>query len=68
MDPEGSSLAMPESLNKEREGEMYHVEGVGYDFIPTVLDRDVVDKSVLGRGSTFHNLPSISDYLPSTHL
>ena len=27
VDPEGSSLAMPESLNKEREGEMYHVEG-----------------------------------------
>jgi cystathionine beta-synthase len=47
VDPEGSSLAMPDSLNKEREGEMYHVEGVGYDFIPTVLDRNVVDKSVL---------------------
>ena len=44
VDPEGSSLAVPESLNKEREGEMYHVEGVGYDFIPTVLDRDCVDK------------------------
>ena len=44
VDPEGSSLAVPESLNEEREGEMYHVEGVGYDFIPTVLDRDCVDK------------------------
>ncbi|KAL5271025.1 hypothetical protein ACHWQZ_G001620 [Mnemiopsis leidyi] len=46
VDPEGSSLAVPESLNEEREGEMYHVEGVGYDFIPTVLDRDCVDKWV----------------------
>lgn len=44
VDPEGSSLAVPESMNKAREGEMYHVEGVGYDFIPTVLDRPVVDR------------------------
>jgi len=44
VDPEGSSLAAPESLNTEREGEAYHVEGTGYDFIPTVLDRDCIDR------------------------
>ena len=44
VDPEGSSLAVPDSMNKEREGEMYHVEGVGYDFIPTVLDQKIVDR------------------------
>jgi cystathionine beta-synthase len=43
-DPHGSILAIPESLNTEREGESYKVEGIGYDFIPDVLDREVVDK------------------------
>ncbi|KAM8975797.1 cystathionine beta-synthase isoform 3-T3 [Pelodytes ibericus] len=43
VDPEGSSLAEPEELNQtEKTG--YEVEGIGYDFIPTVLDRSVVDK------------------------
>ena len=37
-DPEGSTLA-PQST----ESGFYEVEGVGYDFIPTVLDRTVVD-------------------------
>ncbi|KAG5683862.1 hypothetical protein PVAND_013124 [Polypedilum vanderplanki] len=43
VDPEGSILAQPESLN-ESSVTMYEVEGIGYDFIPTVLDRSVVDK------------------------
>lgn len=45
MDPEGSSLAEPEELDKTQ----YEVEGIGYDFIPTVLDRSVSDsdRSVL---------------------
>ena len=39
----GSILAEPEELNKTNV--TYHeVEGTGYDFIPTVLDRSVVDK------------------------
>lgn len=42
-DPEGSILAQPESMNKSSVT-FYEVEGVGYDFIPTVLDRSVVDK------------------------
>ncbi|KAI5465426.1 tryptophan synthase beta subunit-like PLP-dependent enzyme [Mariannaea sp. PMI_226] len=43
-DPQGSILALPESLNKEHENEPYKVEGIGYDFIPDVLDRELVDK------------------------
>lgn len=39
----GSILAVPESLNKEGDGEQYIVEGIGYDFIPDVLNRSDVD-------------------------
>lgn len=42
-DPEGSILALPDKLN-ESNVSFYEVEGVGYDFIPTVLDRSVVDR------------------------
>lgn len=42
VDPKGSILAEPSELNKEGIG-FYEVEGIGYDFIPTVLDRSVVD-------------------------
>ncbi|XP_035777348.1 cystathionine beta-synthase-like [Anopheles albimanus] len=42
-DPEGSILAEPEELNRSNVS-FYEVEGVGYDFIPTVLDRSVVDR------------------------
>ncbi|XP_077300274.1 cystathionine beta-synthase [Arctopsyche grandis] len=44
-DPEGSILAVPEELNKS-DVNFYEMEGIGYDFIPTVLDRSVVDKWV----------------------
>ncbi|KAL6909236.1 cystathionine beta-synthase [Trichoderma evansii] len=43
-DPHGSILALPESLNEEHMNEGYKVEGIGYDFIPDVLDREIVDK------------------------
>lgn len=43
VDPEGSLLAVPDSLNDKRRLESYQVEGIGYDFIPQVLDRDLVD-------------------------
>lgn len=43
VDPEGSILALPESLNQS-DISYYDVEGTGYDFIPTVLDRSVVDE------------------------
>jgi len=42
-DPFGSILAFPESLNQEHANEAYKVEGIGYDFIPDVLDRKSVD-------------------------
>ena len=45
VDPLGSILAEPESLN-ESEVSFYEVEGIGYDFVPTVLDRRDVDRWV----------------------
>eukprot|EP00644_Phytophthora_capsici_P009870 jgi/Phyca11/570824/estExt2_Genewise1.C_PHYCAscaffold_390124 len=44
VDPEGSILAQPESLNDKNRLKPYKVEGIGYDFIPDVLDRNLVDK------------------------
>ncbi|KAF8458431.1 tryptophan synthase beta subunit-like PLP-dependent enzyme [Terfezia claveryi] len=41
-DPVGSILAVPESLNTSHDS--YKVEGIGYDFIPDVLDRHLIDK------------------------
>jgi cystathionine beta-synthase len=41
VDPVGSILALPETLNGAITG--YQVEGIGYDFIPNVLDRALVD-------------------------
>uniref|UniRef100_A0A8B9SFH1 Cystathionine beta-synthase n=1 Tax=Anas platyrhynchos TaxID=8839 RepID=A0A8B9SFH1_ANAPL len=43
VDPEGSILAQPEELNRT-DKTMYEVEGIGYDFVPTVLDRSVMDQ------------------------
>ncbi|KAH6693422.1 cystathionine beta-synthase [Plectosphaerella plurivora] len=43
-DPQGSILALPEDLNTAHANESYKVEGIGYDFIPDVLDREIVDK------------------------
>jgi cystathionine beta-synthase len=49
VDPFGSILAVPDSMNdgSARTGQKrltaYHVEGIGYDFIPTVLDSDTAD-------------------------
>lgn len=42
VDPEGSTLAEPAELNRSQVT-FYEVEGIGYDFVPTVLDRDVID-------------------------
>ena len=49
VDPLGSILALPESLNTSEENVsqgMYQVEGIGYDFIPAVLDREVAHEWV----------------------
>jgi len=48
VDPMGSILAEPENLNRT-DVTYYDVEGTGYDFIPTVLDRSVVDKWIKSR-------------------
>lgn len=42
-DPVGSILAQPENLNETNITE-YKVEGIGYDFVPKVLDRSLIDK------------------------
>eukprot|EP01125_Pyxidicula_operculata_P005982 TRINITY_DN2091_c0_g1_i1.p1 TRINITY_DN2091_c0_g1~~TRINITY_DN2091_c0_g1_i1.p1 ORF type:complete len:409 (-),score=133.25 TRINITY_DN2091_c0_g1_i1:103-1329(-) len=42
VDPHGSILALPEELNAGGI-HSYKVEGIGYDFIPTVLDRSIID-------------------------
>ena len=44
----GSILAYPDELNTDGAGQLYVVEGIGYDFIPQVLSRDtdVVDEWV----------------------
>lgn len=43
-DPQGSILALPSMLNDEHNGISYKVEGIGYDFIPDVLDQQTVNK------------------------
>ena len=44
IDPEGSVLAEPPSLNGPGPEGGQQVEGIGYDFIPRVLDRTLADK------------------------
>jgi len=43
VDPVGSILAVPDNLNDPGRLENYHVEGIGYDFVPGVLDHSLVD-------------------------
>jgi cystathionine beta-synthase len=43
-DPQGSILAAPAALNEEHKNEPYKVEGIGYDFVPDVLEQKLVDK------------------------
>lgn len=43
-DPYGSILAVPDSLNTAHANESYKVEGIGYDFVPNVLDQGTVDR------------------------
>jgi len=49
VDPYGSILAKPDNVNEtsprtgHKKLQGYHVEGIGYDFVPTVLDQGVVD-------------------------
>ncbi|KAL5019736.1 hypothetical protein ScPMuIL_002628 [Solemya velum] len=43
IDPLGSVIGQPESINKT-DVTSYEVEGIGYDFVPTVCSRDIADK------------------------
>ncbi|RMZ78813.1 hypothetical protein DV738_g3653, partial [Chaetothyriales sp. CBS 135597] len=43
-DPQGSILALPPQLNDDHLNAPYKVEGIGYDFIPDVLDQKIVSK------------------------
>jgi len=43
VDPVGSILAVPDSLNNQGFGKPYVIEGIGYDFIPQVLSRNPED-------------------------
>ncbi|XP_065288614.1 cystathionine beta-synthase isoform X2 [Dermacentor albipictus] len=43
VDPHGSELAVDAEPN-DPSVTMYEVEGIGYDFVPTVLDRSLIDK------------------------
>ncbi|KAL9058919.1 MAG: hypothetical protein Q9162_001475 [Coniocarpon cinnabarinum] len=42
-DPQGSVLAVPANLNESHANVAYKVEGIGYDFVPDVLDQYGVD-------------------------
>ena len=48
VDPEGSILAQPESINGPGPEGGQQVEGIGYDFIPRVLDRTLADYWIKG--------------------
>ena len=43
-DPHGSILAVPQTLNTQHANESYKVEGIGYDFVPDVLDQAAVNQ------------------------
>jgi cystathionine beta-synthase len=43
-DPQGSILALPSQLNDQHANNPYKVEGIGYDFIPDVLDQHAVHR------------------------
>ncbi|GAB0178284.1 cystathionine beta-synthase-like [Grus japonensis] len=43
VDPDGSIVALPSEMNQTNTTTI-EVEGIGHDFIPTVLDRSVVDQ------------------------
>jgi len=43
VDPVGSILAVPDRMNDHKRLEPYHVEGIGYDFIPTVCEQASAD-------------------------
>ena len=47
VDPHGYTLAEPDHVNNPTVGSFYEVEGIGYDFIPTVLGEYTLSESSL---------------------
>ena len=47
----GSILAEPDTLNKS-DTTFYEVEGIGYDFVPTVCDREVIFRQLFFQTQT----------------
>lgn len=55
VDPYGSILAEPAALNTPGPEGGYHIEGIGYDFIPRVCDRSNIDEWMkIGDEDAFH--------------
>lgn len=52
MDPEGSIVALPSEMNTTNNTNI-EVEGIGHDFIPTVLDRSVSNRVIRGHCPIF---------------
>jgi len=46
VDPIGSIIAQPDDMNKT-DLSFYEVEGIGYDFVPTVCGREVSLSSII---------------------
>jgi len=71
VDPYGSILAQPKSLNESDTQKMveqqgYEIEGTGYDFYPTVIDHSVVDK--WHKSLDKHGLPMARELIRSEGL
>ncbi len=43
VDPEGSVLSHSDEIDKAKSSH-FEMEGIGYDFVPTVLDKSVIDE------------------------
>jgi cystathionine beta-synthase len=54
VDPHGSILARPETLNTSTAS--YKVEGIGYDFVPIALDHQVVDRWIKSEDKDSFNM------------
>jgi cystathionine beta-synthase len=54
VDPHGSILARPETLNTTSVS--YKVEGIGYDFVPIALDHQVIDRWIKSEDKDSFNM------------
>jgi len=68
VDPKGSILAFPNSLNAADEGAQYVVEGIGYDFIPDVLSRDPTHVDVWMKSSDEESFAAVRTLMRSEGL